>query len=171
MKYFSAFSLSTFKFGVWSFDIQSLSAFGHSVLGPYSALGPIWPSVIRPSVIRPFLFRPSVIRPFVIRPFVFRPYVGESMARPHSKRAMPGTATSRSRATHGMCHAGHSNTLKCHICNGLCRTWRVYLVNALSCAGALPGMIRPYSNRTCRVQQQHTVMPHMEWAMPGTTSL
>ncbi len=65
------------------FDVQSLSAFGHSafghsVLGPYWALGPIRPFVFRPSVIRPFVFRPLVIRPFVIRPFVFRPYVGES---------------------------------------------------------------------------------------------
>jgi hypothetical protein len=34
------------SFGVQSFDIQYLSAFGHLMLGPYSALGPIRCSVI-----------------------------------------------------------------------------------------------------------------------------
>jgi hypothetical protein len=60
------------------FDVQYLlafghSAFGHSVLGPYSALGPIRRLVIRRSVIRRPVFRRSVIR----RP-IFRRSVGES---------------------------------------------------------------------------------------------
>ncbi len=65
------------------FDIHYLSplghsAFSHSVLGPYSALGPIWHSVIRRSVIRRPVFRRSVIRRLVIRRPVFRRSVGES---------------------------------------------------------------------------------------------
>jgi hypothetical protein len=78
---FSAFSLSAFKFGVQSFDVQYLSAFGHSVLGPYSALGPIRRSVIRCSVIRCSVFRRSVSRCSVIRRSVFRRSVGESTSR------------------------------------------------------------------------------------------
>jgi hypothetical protein len=58
------------------FDVQYLSAlghsaFGHSMLGPYSALGPIRRSVIR----RPVLRRSVIRRP------VFRRSVGESPAR------------------------------------------------------------------------------------------
>ncbi len=74
------------------FDIQSLSAFGHSafghsVLGPYSALGPIRHSVIRRSVIRRPVFRRSVIRRSVIRCPVFWHSVGESFDfRPGSDR-------------------------------------------------------------------------------------
>ncbi len=65
------------------FDVQYLSAlghlvFGHSMLGPYSALGPIRCSVIRCSVIRCSVFRRSVIRRSVIRRPIFRRSVGES---------------------------------------------------------------------------------------------
>ncbi len=81
-------------FGVQSFDVQircsvlfdvqylsalGHSAFGHSMLGPYSALGSIRCSVIRCSVSRCSVFRRSAIRCSVIRRSVFRRSVGESL--------------------------------------------------------------------------------------------
>ncbi len=59
---YEAVEFSAFKFGVRSFDVQYLSALGHSMLGTYSELGPILCSVIQCSVFRCWVIRCSVIR-------------------------------------------------------------------------------------------------------------
>jgi hypothetical protein len=74
------FGVQSLDVQIWCsvlFDVQYLSAFGHSafghlMLGPYSALGPIWCSVIRCSVIRCSVIRCSIIRCSVIRCSVIR---------------------------------------------------------------------------------------------------